>query len=91
MNVCILTTGVIQHSPTGISLWMGGHDSITEGGWEWMDGSPFRYIRWSAGVFRGRVSLKKRVSRLRGSFQNRAVLRPRRKENVNKCKGKCFF
>lgn len=44
-------TGVIQQSPTGISLWMGGHDSITEGGWEWMDGSPFRYIRWSAGIF----------------------------------------
>lgn len=30
---------------------MGGHDSITEGGWEWMDGSPFRYIRWSDGTF----------------------------------------
>ncbi|XP_033951501.2 uncharacterized protein [Pseudochaenichthys georgianus] len=41
--------GVIQVSPTGISLWMGGHDSVTEGGWEWMDGAPFRYIRWSAG------------------------------------------
>ncbi|CAJ1070748.1 macrophage mannose receptor 1 [Xyrichtys novacula] len=41
--------GVIQLSPTGISLWMGGHDSVTEGGWEWIDGSPFRYIRWSAG------------------------------------------
>ncbi|XP_062291189.1 macrophage mannose receptor 1 [Scomber scombrus] len=41
--------GLIQQSPTGISLWMGGHDSITEGGWEWTDGSPFRYIRWNAG------------------------------------------
>lgn len=56
---CCVTTGVIQHSPTGISLWMGGHDSITEGGWEWMDGSPFRYIRWSAGTFQSRISLKK--------------------------------
>uniref|UniRef100_A0AAQ5YUZ6 C-type lectin domain-containing protein n=1 Tax=Amphiprion ocellaris TaxID=80972 RepID=A0AAQ5YUZ6_AMPOC len=42
-------TGLIQQSPTGISLWMGGHDSVTEGGWEWTDGSPFRYIRWNAG------------------------------------------
>ncbi|XP_068430349.1 uncharacterized protein [Clinocottus analis] len=41
--------GVIQLSPTGISLWMGGHDSVTEGGWEWSNGSPFRYIRWNAG------------------------------------------
>ncbi|KAM4634074.1 macrophage mannose receptor 1 [Polymixia lowei] len=41
--------GRVQLSPTGISLWMGGHDSVTEGGWEWTDGSPFRYIRWSAG------------------------------------------
>lgn len=61
MNECVyfaVTTGVIQHSPTGISLWMGGHDSVTEGGWEWMDGSPFRYIRWSAGMFQSRISLK---------------------------------
>uniref|UniRef100_A0A3Q3Q2M7 C-type lectin domain-containing protein n=1 Tax=Monopterus albus TaxID=43700 RepID=A0A3Q3Q2M7_MONAL len=41
--------GLIQQSPTGISLWMGGHDSITEGGWAWTDGAPFRYIHWSAG------------------------------------------
>ncbi|XP_076014518.1 uncharacterized protein LOC143007034 [Genypterus blacodes] len=40
---------ITQQIPTGISLWMGGHDSITEGGWEWMDGKPFRYINWSPG------------------------------------------
>uniref|UniRef100_A0A3P8UM96 C-type lectin domain-containing protein n=1 Tax=Cynoglossus semilaevis TaxID=244447 RepID=A0A3P8UM96_CYNSE len=37
-----------QH-PTGISLWMGGHDAVNEGGWEWTDGSPFRYVRWAEG------------------------------------------
>lgn len=28
---------------------MGAHDAITEGGWTWTDGSPFRYINWAAG------------------------------------------
>ncbi|KAM9450976.1 lymphocyte antigen 75-like [Clarias gariepinus] len=39
----------IQSVPTGVSLWMGGHDSVTEGGWEWTDLSPFCYINWSPG------------------------------------------
>lgn len=46
---CCLLQGIIQLTPTGISLWMGGHDSITEGGWEWTDSSPFRYIHWNTG------------------------------------------
>lgn len=39
----------IQSIPTGVSLWIGGHDSVTEGGWEWMDRSPFRFINWAPG------------------------------------------
>uniref|UniRef100_A0A8B9LV57 C-type lectin domain-containing protein n=1 Tax=Astyanax mexicanus TaxID=7994 RepID=A0A8B9LV57_ASTMX len=35
--------------PNGVSLWMGGHDSVTEGGWEWTDRAPFRYINWASG------------------------------------------
>ncbi|KAJ3605426.1 hypothetical protein NHX12_027473 [Muraenolepis orangiensis] len=41
--------GMVSLSTTGISMWMGAHDSITEGGWNWSDGSPFRYINWSPG------------------------------------------
>uniref|UniRef100_W5M913 C-type lectin domain-containing protein n=1 Tax=Lepisosteus oculatus TaxID=7918 RepID=W5M913_LEPOC len=39
----------IASVPTGAYLWMGGHDSVVEGGWEWADNSPFRYINWYAG------------------------------------------
>ncbi|CAL8384873.1 unnamed protein product [Gadus morhua 'NCC'] len=41
--------GMVGLSPTGTAMWMGGHDSIVEGGWGWSDGSPFRYIHWSSG------------------------------------------
>ncbi len=45
-------SGVIQQSPTGTTLWMGGHDFITESGWQWTDGSPFRFTRWNEGFFK---------------------------------------
>ncbi|XP_066502466.1 lymphocyte antigen 75, partial [Hoplias malabaricus] len=41
--------GQIQSIPNGVSLWMGGHDSVTEGGWEWSDRSPFRFVNWASG------------------------------------------
>uniref|UniRef100_A0AAQ5YQG0 C-type lectin domain-containing protein n=1 Tax=Amphiprion ocellaris TaxID=80972 RepID=A0AAQ5YQG0_AMPOC len=42
-------TGLIQQSPTGISLWMGGHDSVTEGGYSWSDGTPLSHTNWGYG------------------------------------------
>ena len=31
------------------SAWFGANDMSNEGGWEWSDGSGFRYINWNAG------------------------------------------
>ncbi|MGH0164673.1 UNVERIFIED_CONTAM: hypothetical protein FKN15_047304 [Acipenser sinensis] len=42
-------TAKISTVPTGVALWMGGHDSVSEGGWQWTDNSPFRYINWYTG------------------------------------------
>ncbi|KAJ8338950.1 hypothetical protein SKAU_G00357360 [Synaphobranchus kaupii] len=39
----------VQQIATGVAMWMGGHDSVAEGGWEWTDSSPFRYINWAGG------------------------------------------
>uniref|UniRef100_A0AAQ6ANF3 C-type lectin domain-containing protein n=1 Tax=Amphiprion ocellaris TaxID=80972 RepID=A0AAQ6ANF3_AMPOC len=35
-------------NPTGISLWMGGHDSVTEG-YSWSDGTPLSHTNWGYG------------------------------------------
>ena len=31
------------------ALWIGASDLSAEGGFEWSDGAPFRYINWNAG------------------------------------------
>lgn len=49
--LCCCLPGMIKQASTGTALWIGGHDSVTESGWEWMDGSPFRYVHWSEGSF----------------------------------------
>uniref|UniRef100_A0A4W6C423 C-type lectin domain-containing protein n=1 Tax=Lates calcarifer TaxID=8187 RepID=A0A4W6C423_LATCA len=39
-------TGTLD--PSWIDLWI-GLSTLVRGGWEWTDGSPFRYIHWNAG------------------------------------------
>ncbi|XP_013397759.1 uncharacterized protein LOC106164412 [Lingula anatina] len=34
---------------TGTDFWLGANDVNREGGWEWSDGSPFRYFNWNSG------------------------------------------
>ncbi|KAG9266371.1 macrophage mannose receptor 1-like, partial [Astyanax mexicanus] len=35
--------------PNGVSLWMGGHDSVTEGDYLWSDGSALSHTNWGPG------------------------------------------
>ncbi len=32
------------------ALWIGASDLSAEGGFEWSDSAPFRYINWNAGM-----------------------------------------
>ena len=36
---------------TDAKAWIGGNDLSSEGGWEWSDGTAFRYIQWNSGKF----------------------------------------
>ncbi|KAK7496496.1 hypothetical protein BaRGS_00012148 [Batillaria attramentaria] len=40
---------VVLNADSWGGLWIGTSDNTKEGGWEWSDGSPFRYINWDAG------------------------------------------
>lgn len=33
----------------GNSVWIGGHDSVTEGVWTWLSGEPWSYANWNGG------------------------------------------
>ncbi|CAH1796015.1 unnamed protein product [Owenia fusiformis] len=33
----------------GLAFWIGANDRDLEGGWQWSDGSPFRYWNWNNG------------------------------------------
>ncbi|XP_055958871.1 uncharacterized protein LOC126830395 [Patella vulgata] len=43
------TLGSSQFAYLEDNLWIGGSDRNDEGGWEWSDGSPFRYLNWHPG------------------------------------------
>ncbi|XP_072020401.1 macrophage mannose receptor 1-like [Amphiura filiformis] len=36
-------------SATEVDVWFGASDLSAEGGFEWSDGAPFRYLNWNAG------------------------------------------
>uniref|UniRef100_A0A672LRB8 C-type lectin domain-containing protein n=1 Tax=Sinocyclocheilus grahami TaxID=75366 RepID=A0A672LRB8_SINGR len=55
-NYCVAQNGhlVSIHNQEAVSfiqvsLWMGAHDSITEGGYHWSDGTPVSHTNWGHG------------------------------------------
>jgi hypothetical protein len=32
-----------------VSMWLGGTDRSKEGGWVWIDSTPFNYVNWAPG------------------------------------------
>src|SRR5262245_14180600 len=41
---------ILQNVGTGAnSVWIGGHDSVTEGMWQWLSGEPWTYTNWNGG------------------------------------------
>uniref|UniRef100_A0A8B9RP03 C-type lectin domain-containing protein n=1 Tax=Astyanax mexicanus TaxID=7994 RepID=A0A8B9RP03_ASTMX len=45
----LLTPSMTTSIPNGVSLWMGGHDSVTEGDYLWSDGSALSHTNWGPG------------------------------------------
>ncbi|XP_071126788.1 uncharacterized protein [Mytilus edulis] len=43
----ILNTG--KYLKVSSNYWIGGSDATQEGGWSWIDGSPFAYLNWHPG------------------------------------------
>ncbi|XP_076446343.1 uncharacterized protein LOC143283851 [Babylonia areolata] len=41
--------GLAQGGGAWSGLWIGATDNTREGGWEWSDSAPFRFLHWSAG------------------------------------------
>ena len=48
--LCVIISGRLK-SATETNVWFGASDLSAEGGWEWTDESPFRYLNWNAGWF----------------------------------------
>ncbi|XP_078660072.1 uncharacterized protein LOC144904802 [Branchiostoma floridae x Branchiostoma belcheri] len=42
-------TGRLVSVTNMATMWIGAHDQTTEGGWSWVDGSPFRFLKWGGG------------------------------------------
>eukprot|EP00058_Branchiostoma_floridae_P019226 XP_002604716.1 hypothetical protein BRAFLDRAFT_80311 [Branchiostoma floridae] len=42
-------TGRVSLVTNMATMWIGAHDQTTEGGWSWVDGSPFTFLNWGGG------------------------------------------
>lgn len=45
----MITNALASASTAGSGVWIGASDYSQEGGWEWSDAGPFRYLHWSDG------------------------------------------
>lgn len=61
----ILNTG--KYLKVSSNYWIGGSDATQEGGWSWIDGSPFAYLNWHPGMdwFFFMVSLYRAIHKVR--------------------------
>ncbi|KAL8566688.1 hypothetical protein ACOMHN_055625 [Nucella lapillus] len=49
LEALVRSAGLASGEGAWSGLWMGATDNSREGGWEWTDSAPFRYLNWAPG------------------------------------------